>query len=294
MNTHAAPSILVIDSGIGGLSVCNAITKKQPQLTINFCLDNAYFPYGNKTEAFIQQRLIDLVQYFYNHICKPDLVVIACNTASTTVLPLLREKFDLPFVGVVPAIKPACEKNQSKHVVLLATSGTVEREYTKNLISQFANGSAVSMIGCDELVTLAETKMSGHTINQQDIKHALGNISQYQLADYIVLGCTHFPFLIDELKPNFADTAHFIDSGDAIARRVESLLQDEAQGNSQDRLQKKAQEKAHNNTPNNDQIKTAFFTATNKQQSAEALTHNAFTISQAVIDIATSNYGHSA
>lgn len=281
--TSSASSVLVIDSGIGGLSICNAISSKSPALNIHYCLDNDYFPYGNKSEKFIQQRLIDLVEYFLpnkpskaapENIPQPDLIVVACNTASTTVLPFLRDKFNLPFVGVVPAIKPACKHSKSKHIVLLATSGTIHRRYTQDLIAQFANSCEVSLLGNDALVTLAEKKMSGAQIDHQELSGALGDLSTYQTADSVVLGCTHFPFLKHELQAHFAQGTYFIDSGEAIARRVHSLLPNSSS--------------LHTGT------KTAFFTAEHKQNSTSALHTHQFIISNTIIKPKTADYGYSA
>jgi glutamate racemase len=218
------PNVLVIDSGIGGLTVTQHIRCRCPQVEISYIADRAYFPYGQKTEDEINQRIHRLVNYGIQQIT-PDLIVVACNTASTIALDLLRQNFTVPFVGVVPAIKPAAMQTESGVIGVLATQATVNRPYTQNLIQSFANNNRVFLFGSSVLVEIAEDKLLGlePDLNQiyEDVKHLT---SQHTQMDTIVLACTHFPLLRSELQKLFPDIKYWIDSGEAISKRVAHLL----------------------------------------------------------------------
>jgi glutamate racemase len=227
------PRILVFDSGVGGLSVMREITRTSPHVHIIYASDNAAFPYGLKPEAELLERVTHVISKLIDKY-QPSLVVIACNTASTIALLHLRTLFDTPFVGVVPAIKPAAEQSSSRVIGLLATPATVAREYTQVLINDYAADCTVIKIGSSRLVELAELKLRGvHMDYAADIaeiltpfthvKHQneLGNGSRI---DHIVLACTHFPLLREEILQAFDFPITLIDSGEAIARRVRHLL----------------------------------------------------------------------
>ena len=217
--------VLLIDSGIGGLSVFQCLAKKMPYLNIDYFCDHEFFPYGTKTPDSLITRLQKVVETLLS--TRPyDLVVIACNTASTVVLPVLRATFDVPFVGVVPAIKPACQMSKTRKVGLLATEGTVTREYTHNLIEEFGCDVELTLIGSCELVLEAEKKLSGQSVNIDILRAALKPFKALEI-DTIVLGCTHFPLLMDELNEVVDWPVQWIDSGKAIACRVECLLRND-------------------------------------------------------------------
>jgi len=155
-----APTILVFDSGLGGLTVFREVKAVRPDARFIYLADDAGFPYGNLGESMLIARIIDvlgnaLAQY------KPDLVVVACNTASTLALAELRARFAVPFVGTVPAIKPACAESKSKRVAVLGTQATVDREYTRALIREFASGCDVHLIGSSHLAGFAEAELAG-------------------------------------------------------------------------------------------------------------------------------------
>jgi glutamate racemase len=160
----------------------------------------------------------------------PDLVVIACNTASTLVLSHLRAAYSLPFVGTVPAIKPACAQSKTRRVSVLGTKGTVKREYTKALIRDYAQGCEVTLVGSPELASLAETELGGHEISDGDILAELapcfvGDAEDANArTDIIVLACTHYPLLLDRMKKLAPWPVAWIDPAPAIARRVSDLL----------------------------------------------------------------------
>lgn len=217
--------ILVLDSGVGGLSVCKHIRLRLPDVVLHYFSDNAGFPYGNKSPEFLQKRLADIVsQLLKKHYYAA--VVIACNTASTVALPQLREQFDVPFIGVVPAIKTAASISKSGCFALLATPGTATRNYTSNLIDEFASEHRVIRIGSSELVQLIEDYLLSGELNKSEIQSTLADLLGHPLhddIDVVVLGCTHFPLItgfLRELRPNW----RWIESGPAIAARVETIL----------------------------------------------------------------------
>lgn len=217
-------SVLVLDSGVGGLSICSSVLRLCPQLHIRYVADDAAFPYGTKDEGFLVERLSALIAQCHARF-RFDLVIVACNTASTLVLPTLRDRFDVPFVGVVPAIKPAVQHSKSKAIGLLATPGTVSREYTDALVRDFAEGCSVLKVGSNALVEQAENLLYGEGVDESVLQDALNPfINSIEGVDTIVLGCTHFPLLKRYLRP-LMPSVSWVDSGDAIARRVRDLLE---------------------------------------------------------------------
>src|SRR6187399_1470817 len=169
--TASAPVILVFDSGLGGLTVFREVVKARPDARFVYAADDAFFPYGRQDEGKLVARVLDVMeQLVAAH--RPDLIVIACNTASTLVLPHLRARFSVPFVGTVPAIKPACAQSVTKRVTVLGTEATVSREYTRALIRDFANGADVALVGSARLAAFAEAELHGtpvddHLITQE-------------------------------------------------------------------------------------------------------------------------------
>jgi len=220
MNVNS-PNILVFDSGLGGLTIYDAIQKQFPFASLIYCSDNEAFPYGGKTEAELIDRVSDVLVTL-NERFKPDILVIACNTASTVALPRIRNLIKPSVVGVVPAIKPAANIARTRHIGLLATPGTVQRSYTLNLIKQFAPDFNWVTVGSSELVQLAEQKMYGKPPSKDAILAAVTEFLPYgtDTMDTIVLGCTHFPLLRQELQQALPHIQHWIDSSDAIANRV--------------------------------------------------------------------------
>src|SRR5215510_2161596 len=156
--TLASPTILVFDSGLGGLTVFREIVTSRPDARLVYAADDAVFPYGRMDEAALVARVVAVMERLIAAHA-PDVVVIACNTASTLVLPALRARFDVPFVGTVPAIKPACAASTSRRVSVLGTEATVKREYTRALIRDFAQGCEVTLVGSARLAPLAEAAL---------------------------------------------------------------------------------------------------------------------------------------
>lgn len=224
--TNTNPHILVFDSGVGGLSILHEIQKKLPFAPLIYASDNAFFPYGTKGEAELIER-VDAVFHRITETYPIDIIVVACNTASTLTLPHIRSHFSQPIVGVVPAIKPAATQSKSQVIGLLATPATVARPYTHNLIREHAPNAEVISVGSSELVQLAEHKLRGGAVSPEQLHGILQPFFTHPRAkemDALVLACTHFPLLRDELAAQFSPQVQLIDSGEAIARRVESLL----------------------------------------------------------------------
>jgi len=218
--------VVIFDSGIGGLSVYQEIVKQCPSHDYIFVSDNQSFPYGTKSEDELIERVLNVtkvIEQQYN----PDLFVVACNSASTIVLPYLRDEFAFPFVGVVPAIKPAAKASLSGVIGLLATPGTIERAYTNALIDDFASDCRVIKVGSADLVHIAEQKMKGDDVCLSVIEDELMPFFKHENLDVLVLACTHFPFLGDEIQSILHKRKRSItlmDSGKAVANRVVDLF----------------------------------------------------------------------
>src|SRR5262249_24168451 len=156
--------ILVFDSGLGGLTVFREVAKVRPDARDVYVADDAFFPYNSRGEAEVVARVGDLMgELIETH--RPDLIVIACNTASTLVLPHLRTRFGVPLAGTVPAIKPACASSRTKRVAVLGTEATGGREYTRTLIRDFANGRDVKLVGSARLAGFAEDELRGAPVS---------------------------------------------------------------------------------------------------------------------------------
>jgi glutamate racemase len=220
------PTILVFDSGVGGLTVFREVRTARPDAKFVYLADDAGFPYGNRPEAALIVRIAEVIgAAIARHA--PDLVVIACNTASTLALADLRARFAVPFVGTVPAIKPACAQSQTKRIAVLGTQATVSREYTRALIREFASGCQVALVGSPRLAGYAEAELAGTPATDVDIA---GEIlpcfldEEGQRTDTVVLACTHYPLLLTRFRRVAPWPVEWLDPAPAIARRVADLL----------------------------------------------------------------------
>ncbi len=219
--------ILIYDSGVGNRPIADAIRHHVPQSEIHLVSDTAYFPYGEKTDSQLLER-VQLVLRQATETIKPDILVLACNTLSTIALDGVRKEFDIPVVGVVPAIKPAARASQSNVIGLLATPATINRQYISNLVDEFAADCQVIKVGSTDLVKMAE---EFYATNHLDIKALTQQLEpfieaqKYHRLDQLVLGCTHFPLL----KSAIADIMQGVqiqDSSDAIGKQVLRLVSD--------------------------------------------------------------------
>ena len=221
-----APTILVFDSGLGGLTVFRETAKARPDAQFVFVADDAFFPYGGHGETELVARVVPLIgELIERH--QPAIVIVACNTASTLVLPHLRARYTVPFIGTVPAIKPACAGSVTKLVSVLGTQATVTREYTRALIRDFANGSAVTLVGSARLAGYAEAELHGAPTDDSAIEKEIDPCfveTGGQRTDTIVLACTHFPLLVARFERLAPWPVNFIDPAPAIARRLVELL----------------------------------------------------------------------
>jgi glutamate racemase len=219
------PTILMFDSGLGGLTVYREVAAVRPDADYIYVADDAGFPYGWLDERVLVARVIALMdELIAAH--RPDLVVIPCNTASTIVLPELRKKFSVPFVGTVPAIKPACAASVTRRVSVLGTEATVAREYTRALIRDYAQGCQVKLVGSRHLATYAEAELAGAPATDAQVLAEMAPCFEGDGArtDTVVLACTHYPLLLDRLRRLAPWPVNFIDPAPAIARRVVNLL----------------------------------------------------------------------
>ena len=220
------PTILVFDSGLGGLTVLREVVRARPDARYVYVGDDAFFPYGQRSEEAVIGRVVPLMGDLLDAHA-PNLVVIACNTASTMTLAPLRARYDVPFVGTVPAIKPACASSKTKRVSVLGTSGTVRLEYTRALIRDFAGGCDVNLVGSVHLASLAEAALGGADVADEAIRAEIAPCfvaGDGSRTDTIVLACTHYPLLLDRLVRLAPWPVDWIDPAPAIARRVVTLL----------------------------------------------------------------------
>ena len=222
MSGQAPPRVLVFDSGVGGLSVAACIHEHLSGLEIVYLADNAGFPYGDKSETVVIDRCCTLIARALE-LYPSDVIVVACNTASTVVLPHLRAMTRVPVVGVVPAIKPAAAKTMNRRIGLLATPATVRRPYLDRLVEEFAGDCRVERIGHPGLVRWAEDLVSGTEVPFAELQAAMKPFRDADV-DTVVLGCTHYPFLRAPIERYMGPGVNVIDSGVAIARRLETVL----------------------------------------------------------------------
>lgn len=217
--------LLFFDSGVGGLSVLGPTRALLPHAPIIYAADSAGFPYGTKTEAELAARVPALLGRLVERY-HPRLAVIACNTASTITLDHVRAALDIPVVGTVPAIKPAAEISTSRVIGVLGTEATVRQPYVDNLAREFAADCTIVRHGSAELVSLAEAKLAGEAVDQAAIEKAVLPLREVAELDTVVLACTHFPLLKEELAKALPKVS-FVDGAPGIARRIAWLTRDQ-------------------------------------------------------------------
>ena len=226
MNANAP--VLFFDSGVGGLSVLGPTRELLPNAPIVYAADSAGFPYGKRSEAEIASRIPALLGRLVERF-QPRLAVIACNTASTIALEHVRSALDLPVVGTVPAIKPAAEMSKSRVIGVLGTEATVRQPYVDDLAARFAADCTIVRHGSPELVELAEAKLAGEEVSIDAVRAAtqpMFDTPEGELIDTIVLACTHFPLLEEELRAAYPKVG-YVDGGPGIARRIASLTREQ-------------------------------------------------------------------
>lgn len=224
-----APSspILLFDSGLGGLSVLAQLRKILPDAPVIYAADTAGLPYGEKTEAEVAARVAGLLGRMSERFA-PRLACIACNTASTIALGMVRDVLHIPIVGTVPAIKPAAEITRTGTIGLLGTAATIRQRYVDDLEARFASNKRLIRFAAPSLVGAAETKLRGGRPDDAVFAEAVAGLRDQadgEQIDTIVLACTHFPLLERELRAAMGADVTFVDGAQGIARRIASLTQ---------------------------------------------------------------------
>lgn len=226
----AAAPLLLFDSGVGGLSVLREVRAALPQAPVIYAADNGGLPYGTKSEAEIAARVCGLLGRMSERY-RPRLICIACNTASTIALAMVRDVLNAPIVGTVPAIKPAAEATRSGTIGLLGTAATIRQGYVDWLEAEFARGKTLLRFAASDLVGAAEAKLRGQPVDPAAIAAALDGLRSQpggESIDTVVLACTHFPLLADKLGTAFGPGVRFVDGSQGIARRIAHLTQGQA------------------------------------------------------------------
>lgn len=219
--------ILLFDSGVGGLTVYDALREVLPQAPVIYAADLAGLPYGSKTEAQIAARVAGLLGRMAERF-RPRLVCIACNTASTIALGMVREVLEVPVVGTVPAIKPAAALTRTGTIGLVGTEATIRQRYVDDLESRFAADKRLLRIAAPALVGAAEAKLRGEAVDPAviaDVHDRLAAMPGGAAIDTLVLACTHFPLLSEELAGAFGPQVAQVDGAQGIARRIAHLLE---------------------------------------------------------------------
>ena len=217
--------ILIFDSGVGNRPISAAINSFLPAAEMHLLSDTAFFPYGEKTDPELTERAQRVLDGALHQIA-PDIVVLACNTLSTIALQTIRSSCAIPVVGVVPAIKPAAAASKSKVIGLLATPATIHREYTNQLIRDFASDCEVIKVGSTALVKMAERYVQDKAIDRDELREILKPLTdavQSSELDQVVLGCTHFPLLKTQIE-EIMNGVEVQDSSAAIGRQVCHIL----------------------------------------------------------------------
>jgi glutamate racemase len=214
-------TIGVIDSGVGGLGIFKLLAHHMPQHNLVYCADNNNMPFGDKTREELLQIAEKLVAFLIEQY-DVELVVVACNTLSVSALDFLRQKFTIPFVGVVPVVKPACEQSKVKKVAILATPMTAASPYQQDLIAKYAGGVQVLNIACPDLARLIEDGRGNEPVVREKLAVYLGPALEAGV-DVVGLACTHYPFIRDHIASLLPPSVTILDSNEAVARRAAEL-----------------------------------------------------------------------
>lgn len=223
----ASAPILLFDSGVGGLSVLAELRNLLPDAPVIYAADNGGLPYGTKTEAEVAARVCGLLGRMSERY-RPRLICIACNTASTIALAMVRDVLNVPIVGTVPAIKPAAERTRSGTIGLLGTAATIRQPYVDRLAAEFAADKRLLRFAAGELVGAAEAKLRGQPVDPAVYSRAAAGLRDQpggEAIDTVVLACTHFPLVQNELSSAFGPEVAFVDGAAGIARRIVQLTE---------------------------------------------------------------------
>ncbi len=220
MNSNNQP-IGIFDSGVGGLSVWRELIKVLPNESVVYFADNANCPYGPKTKDEIIQLTVTVVDFLISKGCK--MVVVACNTATAAAIDYLRAHYDIPFVGMEPAVKPAALNSKTKSIAVLATEGTFNGKLYLETSEKFAKNVDVNIKVGDKLVEIVENGMMNHQETEKYLKELIKPLLEKDI-DHMVLGCTHYPFLIENLSKVLPEKVKIIDPAPAVVQQTRRVL----------------------------------------------------------------------
>ena len=213
----------IIDSGSGGLSIWKAISRQLPHESILYVGDHAHAPYSGKTSTFIRTRVKKCLAYLIKKQCK--LIVVACNTATVAGIDWYRTQFPMiPIVGVVPVIKTAARMTKTNNICILSTKFTAKSAYIQRLVRNFAPDASVFSLGSSKLVSYLESTKNETENIKRELSHMCHSVIDKPI-DVVVLGCTHYPFIQQEVRALFGDSVSVIDSADAVARQVARIIE---------------------------------------------------------------------
>ena len=210
----------LFDSGIGGTSIWKEIHNLLPNEDTIYLADSKNAPYGQKSKEEIIQLSCKNTEFLLNQNCK--IIVVACNTATTNAIKELRTKYNVPFIGIEPAIKPAATNSLTQKIGILATKGTLNSELFYKNVEKFQDIKIIEQIGFGLVELIEEGKINSVTMKAL-LQEYLNPMIQENI-DYLVLGCSHYPYLIPQIKKILPNSIKIIDSGEAVAKQTKNIL----------------------------------------------------------------------
>jgi glutamate racemase len=214
----------IFDSGVGGLSVWQEIDRLLPDESIVYYADNANCPYGEKTRNEVIGYSTKATQFLVDKECK--IIVVACNTATSQAIDYLRKTFAIPFIGIVPAVKPAAINSKTGVIAILATAGTLKSKKFNDTRQEFSGNTEVIPVEGGELVAIVENGLQGTKQSEEILRRHIKPLMEKHI-DHLVLGCTHFPFLIEDIRKITGDSVTLDNPAPAIAKRTKYILEKE-------------------------------------------------------------------
>ncbi|MES2863643.1 MAG: glutamate racemase [Bacteroidota bacterium] len=211
----------LFDSGVGGTSIWKEVHALLPNESTIYLADSKNAPYGQKTQEEIIELSKKNTEFLLDNNCK--LIIVACNTATTNAIKALRATYDVPFIGIEPAIKPAALHSKTQKIGILATQGTLNSELFHQTVALYSDVKVVEQIGFDLVKLIENGEMYSKKMTQllEEYLHPMVD----QDIDYLVLGCTHYPYLIPQIKKIIPNHIKIIDSGEAVAKQTKHILE---------------------------------------------------------------------
>lgn len=211
----------LFDSGVGGTSIWKEVHTLLPNESTLYLADSKNAPYGQKSKEEIIELSIKNTEFLLNENCK--MILVACNTATTNAIKTLRQTYDIPFIGIEPAIKPAALHSKTNCIGILATQGTLNSELFHQNVALYSDVKIIEQIGFGLVQLIEEGKM--HSVEMTQLLHDYLEPMVTQNIDYLVLGCTHYPYLLPQIKKIIPSHIKIIDSGEAVARQTKHILE---------------------------------------------------------------------